>query len=341
MKTPGSGEDAICGALHWPVLLADIGGTNARFALQTAEGRFVAVAALMLAAYTGVRAAVAAYLSSEPVLAFCSGPIRHAALAVANPVDSDTVKLTNGHWQFSIEALRLELGLETLLVVNDFAALAMSLPHLAPHQRSKIGGGTEQADGVRGLVGAGTGLGVSGLIFAGDRWLPLAGEGGHVSFAPFDEAEIALLRFCWREHGHVSAERLLSGAGLELLCRALADADGEAALLAPRAAQIVQRALDGSCARCVKAVEVFCGLLGSVAGNLALTLGASGGVYIGGGISPRLGSLFVNSPFRARFEAKGRFAAYLERIPTYLITEPYPAFPGIAVMLAEHLAAGH
>lgn len=322
-----------------PRLLADIGGTNARFALETAPHCFEAVAVLACNEYADLSAAVAAYLSRLDVRQVWGGAIAHAAIAIANPVDGDLVQMTNHHWSFSIQQLRRELGLQTLLVVNDFTALAMALPQLAEHERIQIGGGRAQAGRAIGLIGAGTGLGVSGIIPAGERWIPLASEGGHVTFAPADETEVDILRLVWQEYPHVSAERLISGMGLELLYRALQSLAGQPQAEPLSAAEISRRALDRSCALCLKAVEVFCAMLGTIAGNLAMTLGATGGMYIGGGIVPRLGHLFAGSAFRQRFEAKGRFATYLTQIPTYLITAEYPAFLGVSAILSEQLAA--
>jgi glucokinase len=315
-----------------PRLLADVGGTNARFALETAPLRFEAVAVLACADYPSLGAAMQAYLAGAA--ARHPGSILHAAIAIANPVDGDTVSMTNHHWSFSIAEMREQLGLDTLVVVNDFTALAMALPHLAPNQRVQVGAGVGQGGRAIGLVGPGTGLGVSGLVPAGGRWVALASEGGHASFAPGDEFEDDILKRMRSEFGHVSAERLLSGPGLELIYRCLS---GQAL----GASEITRRAQDGSCADCVRSVDVFCGVLGSVAGNVALTLGATGGMYIGGGIVPRLGELFVRSPFRARFEAKGRLSAYVARIPTYLITEQYPAFLGVAAILSGQMAGQH
>ncbi|MCA1245537.1 glucokinase [Massilia sp. MS-15] len=316
-------------------LLADVGGTNARFALQSGAG-FDDIEVLACADYPTLGAAMQAYLGKAAARGFAVEGVHHAAIAIANPVEEDRVSMTNHHWSFSIEGLRQEQGLETLLVVNDFAALAMSLPHLAADGRERIGGGIELQDGRPGrpigLIGPGTGLGVSGVIPAGNRWIALAGEGGHVSFAPSSKEEVAILDALWEEYGHVSAERLLSGMGLELIHWALTGKRIDAP-------SITGAALDGSCADCIKTVQTFCAVLGSVAGNVALTLGATGGMYIGGGIVPRLGKLFTESAFRARFEDKGRLSPYLARIPTYLITEQYPALRGVSAMLSDHIAA--
>lgn len=314
-----------------PRLLADVGGTNARFAIETAPLQFEKVQVLACSEHASLGAAIKAYLAG--IGADC-GKIRHAAIAIANPVDGDVVAMTNHHWSFSIAGLRYELGLDALAVVNDFTALAMALPYLTPSQRVQVGGGVPVPGRTVGLIGPGTGLGVSGIVPFGQHWVPLASEGGHASFAPGDEDEIGILRDLSRELGHVSAERLLSGPGLETILRALSGKD-----LA--AAEITRRALSGECADCVRTVECFCAVLGSVAGNVALTLGATGGVYIGGGIVPRLLGIFEHSQFRARFEAKGRLAAYVARIPTYVITEPYPAFLGVSAILSEQLTAQH
>ena len=316
-----------------PRLLADVGGTNARFALESAPRQFEAVAVLPCADYASLGAATRAYLACDAAAPFAPH-IRHAAVAIANPVDGDMVKMTNHTWSFSITALREELDLTTLLVVNDFTALALALPHLRPSQRIRIGGGAELPGRTIGLVGPGTGLGVSGIIPVGDGWAPLASEGGHASFAPGDDTEIAIMQQLWREFGHASAERLLSGPGIELIYRVIS---GQAL----GAAAITEKAIDASEPDCLRTVNTFCGVLGAVAGNVALTLGATGGMYIGGGIVPRLGHLFAVSPFRARFESKGRLSAYLERIPTFLITEQYPAFLGVSAILSEQPTHRH
>jgi glucokinase len=288
--------------------------------------------------YATLADALRAYLSMPDVQAAKLGAIRHAAIAIANPVTGDAVRMTNHHWEFSIEAMRLECGFEILLVVNDFSALASALPHLSADQKWQVGGGAPVIGEPIGLVGAGTGLGVSGLVPCGSRFAVLRSEGGHVTFSPANEREVGILLFAWRQYEHVSAERLISGDGIELVYRALADRAGM-----PyehlSAAEITSRALAGECPLCDETVEAFCGMLGTVAGNLAITLGAQGGVYIGGGIVPRLGERFGLSQFRARFEHKGRFVNYLQQVPTYVITAEYPAFVGVSAMLDEALAA--
>jgi glucokinase len=318
-------------ALIEPRLLADIGGTFARFAIEAEPGVFSRMRALRCAEYPSFLSALQAYLAEVKDL-----PLRHAAVAIANPVEGDMVRMTNYPWQFSIEATRAAVGLHTLLVVNDFTALAMSLPHLPADAVRQVGGGRARDRSVIGLLGAGTGLGVSGLIPIEDGWVSLASEGGHVAFAPQNARELFVLEHAWRKYPHVSAERLISGPGLELIHRALA-ARGEQAAEPLAAPEIARRALAGECALCSETIDLFCEMLGTVAANLAVTLGAFGGIYIGGGIVPRLGSYFDKSGFRARFESKGRFSDYLAHIPTLVVSSDTATFTGTSAILNAEL----
>ena len=323
-----------------PRLLADIGGTYARFAVETAPGRFEHAASLRCAEHADFHAAVSAYLQGlRSLRSLQEGTVPHmdhAAIAIANPVEGDEVRMTNYHWQFSIEQMRQRLDLQTLVVVNDFTALAMSLPRLASSQRRQIGGGAARPHSVIGLLGAGSGLGMSGLIPAGDGYVALGTEGGHASFSPRDEREIAILRFALERYSHVSFERLLSGPGIELIDAALRERAG-LPTLSLSAPDITRRALDASDALCMQVLDVFCAMLGTAAANLAVTLGALGGIYIGGGIVPRLGATFDRSPFRARFEDKGRFSEYLRGIPSFVITAEHATFMGASAILASQL----
>jgi len=266
--------------------------------------------------------------------------ITHAAFALANPISGDFIRMTNRDWQFSTEEVRRTLGLTTLLIVNDFTALAMALPGFKPEDLLQVGGGKPASNAVAGVLGPGTGLGVSGVIPTVDGFVTLGSEGGHVNFAPADEREFAILQYAWREWQHVSNERLISGPGMEIIYRALALRNGVAdvASLPPRdAAAIVTGALEQGDALCLETLECFAGMLGGAAANLAVTLGAFGGIFIGGGIVPRMAEWFTTSPFRARFEAKGRFSSYLAQIPTYVIMTPNPALHGVSSILHEHL----
>lgn len=316
-----------------PRLLADIGGTFARFTIETAPGSFEHAASLPCADHADFHAAVSAYIGALPA---GTARIVHAAIAIANPVEGDEVRMTNYPWQFSIEQMRQRLGFETLVVVNDFTALAMALPRLTPEQRRQVGGGAPREQSVVGLLGSGSGLGVSGLIPAAGGWIALGAEGGHASFAPRDEREIDILRFALGRFAHVSFERLLSGPGLALIHDALRDRAGLASegLAAP---EITRRALDESDAVCLETLDAFCAMLGTAAANLAVTLGALGGIYIGGGIVPRLGEYFDRSRFRARFEDKGRFSDYVRPIPTYVVTAEHATFVGASAILAAQL----
>ncbi len=322
-----------------PRLLADIGGTYARFLVEEAAGQFTHRHSLLCAEHADFHAALTAYLTRVPPA--LAARLLHAGVAIANPVEGDAVRMTNYHWRFSIEDMRKRLGLETLVVVNDFTALAMALPRLPTEGRRAIGGGHARAHSVVGLLGAGSGLGVSGLIPTAGGWTALGTEGGHANFGPRDEREAAILAYARRQYSHVSYERLLSGPGIELIYRALAEragiaaqASGTAALSAP---EISQRAAAGSDPLCVQSLDTFCAILGSAASNLAVTLGAFGGIYIGGGIVPKLDAYFDRSPFRTRFEDKGRFSDYLKGIPTFVITDENATFTGVSAILAEQL----
>ncbi len=317
-----------------PRLIADIGSRFARFALETGPGQLAAEASLPCAAHANFESALRSYLTTLPA---GLRPV-HAAVAIANPVEGDRVRMTNYPWEFSIERTRQQMRLDTLVVVNDFTALAMSLPRLGGQGMRQVGGGEALPRSVIGLLGSGSGLGVSGLIPAGDSWVSLGSEGGHASFSPRDEREITVLRHAWTQFEHVSFERLLSGPGLALMHRALATQ----AKLPPEdlaAPEITRRALAGSCPVCIDTIEVFCAMLGTAAANLAVTLGALGGIYIGGGIVPRLGATFDRSPFRARFEDKGRFSRYLAAIPTFVITDARATLIGASAILDSQLKA--
>jgi glucokinase len=314
-----------------PRLLADIGATHARFALESAPGVLRNVAVLLCDDYPGIVPLLHAYLAQL-------GGVRisHAAFALANPISGDFIRMTNRDWQFSTDEVRRTLGLTTLLIVNDFTALAMALPGFKPDDLLQIGEGKPQPHAVAGVLGPGTGLGVSGVIPTVDGFVTLGSEGGHVNFAPSDEREFAILQYAWREWQHVSNERLISGPGMEIIYRALALRNG---VQAPNrtAAEIAGSALEQNDPLCLEVLECFAGMLGSAAANLAVTLGAFGGIFIGGGIVPRVAQWFATSPFRARFEAKGRFSDYLAQIPTYVIMTPNPALYGVASILSEHL----
>jgi glucokinase len=309
-------------------LVGDVGGTNARFGLVGRDGKLLHSAILADADYAQFIDAIHAYLAQRGDL---PAP-RQGAIAIASAITGDQVRMTNNPWTFSIAGLRDQLGFERLEVINDFTAQALALPHLTANDKVQVGGGNPVSGHPIGVIGPGTGLGVSGLIPSGTRWIPLTGEGGHATIAPSTDRESAVVDHMRKRYDHVSGERCVSGAGLVNLYETLAAIDGvPAAQYAP--AQITDpNTVDPLCR---EAVAMFCSMLGTMAGNLALTLGAQGGVYIAGGIVPRLGGRFAESPFRERFEAKGRLSSYLAVTPTYVVTHPLPAFIGCHAALAH------
>lgn len=309
-----------------PRLIADIGGTNARFALfdstQWQDERVFACAD-----YSDLVSAIEYYLASVGANAPGRRPLE-AAIAIAGPVTGDVISMTNHVWQFSASQTRQRLGLQRLKFLNDFTALALAVRHLPPGELQKIGGGRAVPNTPIAVIGPGTGLGVSGLIPVGPHWVALQGEGGHVTLSVMNEHEMAVLRQLYQRFAHVSAERVLSGPGLVNLYDAVCAVEGVVPeVLEPP--DITRRAREGSCRICLATVSMFCSLLGTVAGNLVLTLGAFGGVYIGGGVVPGLGPFFASSPFRNRFEDKGRYAHYLAGVPTFVIQSKLPAFVGL------------
>jgi glucokinase len=311
-----------------PRLIADIGGTNARFALLESPAQWRDERVFACGDYPDLVSAVEYYLASIGATSSGERPLE-AAMAIAGPITGDVISMTNHVWQFSATQTRQRLGLQRLKFLNDFTALALAVRHLPADELQKIGGGRAVANTPIAVLGPGTGLGVSGLMPAGAHWIALQGEGGHVTLAVMNEHEMAVLRQLYQRFAHVSAERVLSGPGLVNLYDAVCAVEGVVPeVLAP--ADITRRAQEGSSRTCLEAVNMFCSLLGTVAGNLVLTLGALGGAYIGGGIVPALGAAFASSPFRSRFEDKGRYAHYLAAVPTFVIQSKLPAFLGLA-----------
>jgi glucokinase len=329
----------------YPRLVADIGGTNARFAWIAAPGEAPGHArTLPVSDHPGPAEAAQAYLVGlQQRLGQAYRAPRCAAFAVATAVAGDRVAFTNSHWDFSREAVRGVLKLDELAIVNDFEALALALPQLSAAQWRPVGTAAlrPMADPPPGtllaVVGPGTGLGVGAALRTRCGWQALPGEGGHATLAAGNALEAELIACVRRSHPHVSAERLLSGMGLPLLYAALAELKGRqgqaAAAPCDSAEAIVQAAQDGSDALAGETLDLFCALLGGFAGNVALTLGARAGLFIGGGVVPRFADRFIASAFRERFEAKGRFSSYLAAAPTMLITDTQVALGGAALAL--------
>lgn len=298
-------------------LLADIGGTNIRLAWQAGpDGPLQDIRVQPCGDYPTLTDAVRDYLAQvampEP---------REGAFGIANPVTGDAIHMTNHSWNFSQRAVREALGLQRLVFLNDFTALALALPRLPAQHLRQVGGAAAVPGTAVGLIGPGTGLGVSGLVFppGSTDGVPLAGEGGHVTLAAQTAQEADVIALLRERYGHVSAERAVSGAGLVDLYHALRQLGQCGGREVTEAAQVTALALGQHDALALQALELFCGFLGSVAGDLALTLGAKGGIYLGGGIVPRLGAWFDGSGFRARFEGKGRFQGYLASIPCWVV----------------------
>jgi glucokinase len=310
----------------FPRLLGDVGGTNARWAWQPAAGApLESVRSLACGNYPHIADCIADYLKTQHLPA-----PRAVSFGIATAVTGDAVQMTNHAWAFSISGLKQTLGAEQLRVLNDFEALAHAVPALDAQQLMQLGGGQAVAGANLAVIGAGTGLGVSGLVADGrGGWRVIVGEGGHATLAASTPREADVLAVMRERFDHVSAERVVSGPGLVWVYEALcALARQTPHHMEP--SDVLSRGMDRSDAQCVESVSLFAGFLGSVAGNLALTLGARGGVYIGGGIAPRLGAALMQLPLRERFEGKGRFAGYLAAIPTWVITADAPALLGAA-----------
>jgi len=300
-------------------LLADIGGTNTRCAIVGMDDTPVAIEVFENRCFSNLSELLTRYIESLPADSKPSS----GTFAVAAPIRGDAVQMINIDWQFSTESLRQSLRMEQLQLLNDFEALAIGLPHLKPTEIRQVGSGDPVANQPKAVLGPGTGLGVASLIPTRDGWQAISGEGGHVTLPAVTEKEAKLIKTLREQFGHCSAERLLSGPGLELLHTTL---HGTAAIAAAEIAALSE----ASDVHARETFDLFFALLGTVAANLALTVGAFGGVYIGGGIIPRHAERFAASGFRRRFEAKGRYGDYLKSIPTYLIISEHPTLTGLA-----------
>lgn len=313
-------------------LVADIGGTNARFALADLDTLELSeIRQVQCADHPSLEAALADYIGGLP-----ARPDR-AAIAVAGPVTDTDVSLTNLAWSFAKPELCRRFGLKDVHVLNDFEALALALPHLAGAELHQIGGAAPVAHATKVVLGPGTGLGVAGLVWSGDGWIAVPGEGGHMSLGAEDERHLALLARLRRGRAHLSAERALSGPGLAELYQAVAASHG----LRPverRPNDVLVLGLSGEDEIAVEALDLFVTWLGRFAGDAALLLGARGGVYLGGGIAPKLAAKLSNGAFRQAFEAKGRMTAYLAPIPVFVILAAFATLKGGAASLRSALA---
>jgi len=310
-----------------PVLVADIGGTHVRFGLAARVG-VQRERTLSCSDYSDLAAAAGEYLAD---FGSAERPER-AVFAVASPVTGDRVSMTNLAWEFSIEELRRDLALNVLRVVNDFTALALALPALERDDLRRLKEGETRPREPMALLGPGTGLGVSALIPVHETWMPLSSEGGHCDLAPGNRREWLVLEALQRSFGRVSAERVLSGPGLVNLYTTLCEIEGIDAIDS-QPSEIEARAGSDENSLEAEAIRLFCGWLGAFAGDLALTLGARGGVFLAAGVLPKMGPLFDRELFVRRFLDKGRFRGYLEPIPIDLILHRTATLVGAARIL--------
>ena len=310
------------------ILLADIGATNARFALLRRGGEIGPVRTLAVADYPQFTDAVAAFLAGE------GGSLAGAVLAVAGPIEGERAVMTNCPWVIDAAELRRLLGVNAVRLINDFEATAWSLAALEPGHVAAVGAGRAMAGAPMVVLGPGTGLGLACHVPRAGAPVVIATEGGHATLAATTPREAAVIEWLRVSFGHASAERALSGPGLENLYRAIAALDG-AAVPARDATAITEMGVAGTCPVCRAALDMFCAMLGTFAGNAALSLGARGGVFIAGGIAPRIIDYLLKSELRARFDAKGRLRAYMEAIPLNVIVHPDYAFIGLKALIDE------
>ena len=318
--------------LDWPALVGDIGGTNARFALIESPGAAPSrIISLKNADHSGFSAVLAAYLDQVGI-----GRVTRAALAVAGPIDGDIFRFSNIAWEFSRADLARERGIAALHLINDFEALALSVPRLRDDEFLKIGGGHPAEAAPIAVIGPGTGLGVAGLLKLADGWRAIPTEGGHSDFATVTDLEIELLRHLRPMFGgEVSAENVLCGDGIATIHNALAVIHGSAAPRLTTAEIIARGTCDTVDESCTRTLSLYCELLGGFVGNVALTAGARGGVVLGGGILPRIPQYLTAGGFRRRFEAKGQMSPYVAAIPTRLILPGDAALRGAAASLEK------
>jgi glucokinase len=316
--------------LPFPVLIGDIGGTNARFALiESRDSPIQAFPPVATADFPDIEAAVAASVLRHTPLR-----PRSAAIAVAGPVTGDEVDLTNAHWIVRPRDMMRRLGIGDVVLFNDFEALALALTALQPRDLAGIGRGTETPGAAKVVLGPGTGLGVAGLVWAAGLWVPVPGEGGHISLGPAEPDEFPVWAEIEPEFGRIAAEALLCGRGMVRLYRAVARASGAVPVHASPA-EVSGAALSGADPVAVRTLDLYARLLGRVAGDIALIFMARGGVYIGGGISPRILPFLQGGSFRRAFEAKAPHEAVMGQMPTWVITRDSPALPGLAAFARE------
>jgi glucokinase len=312
-------------------VVVDLGGTNIRLAVcEPKTGELSQLSEFACTEFGSLEQALVQYFVT------LQDEVKYLCIGIACPVEGDQITMTNLSWAFSKQALKEKLKLTSLYVINDYTAISLALPFLSGEEKIQIGGGDAQSDGVTAVFGPGTGLGVSHIIKPADKWVSLDGEGGHVSFTANTREQADILFLLQEQFGHVSAERILSGQGLVNLYQSLCSLSGQPAEFA-QPKDVSKAALNDSCVIARRALQVFCQVMGGFAGNLALNLACTGGVYIAGGIVPRFIDFFQSSEFRSFFEEKGRFKEYLSSIPTFVITHDNPGLLGASVYLRQEL----
>lgn len=315
-------------------LVADIGGTNIRLAIAGSANEITEIVTYQCKKFAQLIDVLRLYISQKEL----ENKGINACLAIACPVDDDFISMTNLPWQFSQKELKAQLNLNSLTLINDYTAIALAIPYLNNEQKVKIGGGEAIENKTISVCGPGTGLGVATLVSLDNKWYCVSGEGGHVDFAPVNELETQIFSYILKIKQRVSYEQLLSGYGLEQIYQALIEIKHESLESEDSnlsAEVISSRAIDNRCDVCRQALELFCQVLGSFAGNLALTANSLGGVYIAGGIVPRFIDFLALSDFRERFETKGRLSALTQQTPTYVITETQPGLLGASAYLNQ------
>jgi len=312
-------------------VVVDLGGTNIRLAVCELEtGKLTQLKEFPCTQFTSIEEALTHYFS------LLQGKVAHLCIGIASAVEGDHVAMLNLHWAFSIQALKKKLQLESFYVINDYTAISLAVPFLSQQEKIQIGGGQMKAGGVTAVFGPGTGLGVGHIIKLAGKWISLDGEGGHVSFTVSTREQAEILFLLQEQFGHVSAERILSGQGLVNIYQSLC-ALAKQAVKFDQPKDVSQAALDGRCPIARRSLEIFCQVMGTFAGNLAVNLNCTGGVYIAGGIVPRFIDFFQASEFRSFFEDKGRLTKMLGAIPTFLITNDNPGLLGASVYLRQEL----
>ncbi len=324
----------------YPRLIADIGGTNARFSIETEPYKYEFTHVIESKNHLKLSDAILSYLEEISLL----DSVHHVALSVPSPMIDDILFMVNSPWHGqSMSEIRTEINMDSTIFLNDFHALALSIPHINKKKLVKVGGLLKaNPDKPIAIIGPGTGLGMATLIknpMGG--YLAIPAEGGRSSFPPVSDEEIELWRFVHKRFSHVSAERFVSGPGIQLIYEAYCSIRGVQIKTLPTPAEITTKGVSGEDWLCRLSIDTFCRMLGTVASNLAVITNSFGGVYIGGGIIPKILNYFLKSEFRSRFEDKGRYRPFLANMPIFVIIDEFPAFLGASYALDVYLNHGY